>query len=186
MPVRKLLSQVEGRVHLEDWDKEIYPRTGLVRWKQVLYFYGLECVKAGFLTREKGVWSLTSEGEGALKLGPKGLLDRASRAYRKWKLEQPENRRICRIWIPYEWKTEVDGYYLRLLAGDGSPEGSEPFASIQRSDYGWLWVIGDFTFSGNAKSVELAKQAVTDGLMGIVASEQDFAEGRAPLSGNNG
>jgi len=50
----------------------------------VLHFFGIECVKAGYLIKKKGVWYITNEGEGALSLGAVGLLEAANAAYRKW------------------------------------------------------------------------------------------------------
>ena len=90
MPVRELLNRVEKRTQLEDWDRERYPNTGYVRWESILHFFSIDCVKAGFLIKKKGIWYLTPEGEEALKLGPEKLLEKATEAYRSWRSEQPE------------------------------------------------------------------------------------------------
>lgn len=89
MPMRQVIDAVGSRVKLDDWAKERYEKTGYVRWESVLHFYSIDCVKAGYLVKKKGVWYLTPEGEEALKLGPVGLLESAQEAYRKWKAEQP-------------------------------------------------------------------------------------------------
>lgn len=85
MPLRELLARVEQKVELSDWDRATYEKSGYVRWESVLHFYSIDCVKAGFLVKRQGVWYITPEGEGALKLEPEKLLDAATSAYRKWK-----------------------------------------------------------------------------------------------------
>ncbi len=91
MPGRDLLREVEKQVDLSDWAKARFEKTGYVRWESVLHFFSIDCVKAGYLVKKKGVWYLTPEGEEALKLGPEKLLENATAAYRKWRAEQPES-----------------------------------------------------------------------------------------------
>ena len=89
MPMRELLSRVEKQVKLDDWDKARYEKSGYIRWESILHFFSIDCIKAGYLIKKKGIWYITSEGEEALKLGPERLLEEATKAYRKWKAEQP-------------------------------------------------------------------------------------------------
>ncbi len=89
MPMRDLMSRVEQKVDLDTWDKERYEKSGYIRWESILHFFSIDCVKAGYLIKKKGIWYLTPEGEEALKLGPVGFLNSAVKAYRKWKSEQP-------------------------------------------------------------------------------------------------
>jgi len=89
MPMRVLLSKVENDVKLDDWDKERYEKSGYIRWESILHFFSIDCIKAGYLIKKKGIWYITPEGEEVLKLGPEKLLDEATKAYRKWKAEQP-------------------------------------------------------------------------------------------------
>ena len=92
MPVRDLVAKVEKTVKLDDWARERYETSGYVRWESILHFFSIDCVKAGYLVKKKGVWYLTPEGEEALKLGPDELLNKASAAYRKWRAEHPVAR----------------------------------------------------------------------------------------------
>lgn len=91
MPMRDLMAKVEKTVILDDWACERYEKSGYVRWQSILHFFSIDCIKAGFLVKKKGVWYLTPEGESALKLGDTGLLKAAVAAYRKWK---DENRTL--------------------------------------------------------------------------------------------
>jgi len=86
-PGRDIIAEVEKRVELDDWAKEVYEKSGYIRWQSMLHFFSIDCIKAGFLIKKKGVWYLTPEGEKALKLGDVGLLRNATNAYRKWKEE---------------------------------------------------------------------------------------------------
>ena len=90
MPMRELLSKVEQQVKLDEWDKARYEKSGYIRWESILHFFSIDCIKAGYLIKKKGIWYLTPEGEEALKMSPERLLEEATRAYKKWKAEQPE------------------------------------------------------------------------------------------------
>jgi len=85
MPLRDLLAKVEQQVELDDWDKARYEKSGYVRWESVLHFFSIDCIKAGFLVKKRGIWYITPEGEEALTLGPGKLLEAATSAYRAWK-----------------------------------------------------------------------------------------------------
>jgi restriction system protein len=86
-PGREVVAAVEKRVALDDWAKATYEKSGYVRWVSVLHFYSIDCIKAGYLIKKKGVWYLTPEGEKALPLGDVGLLNAAGELYWKWKEE---------------------------------------------------------------------------------------------------
>ncbi len=86
-PGRDVVAEVEKRVPLDEWARATYEKSGYVRWQSILHFFSIDCIKAGFLVKKKGVWYLTPEGESALKLGDTGLLKTAVAAYRKWKNE---------------------------------------------------------------------------------------------------
>ena len=74
-----------------EWAKAVYEKSGYVRWHSILHFFSIDCIKAGFLIKKKGVWYLTPEGDTAIQLGEVGLLQAAQDAYRKWNSErQPE------------------------------------------------------------------------------------------------
>ncbi len=86
-PGRVVLAEVGKRVSLDDWAQAVYEKSGYVRWQSILHFYSIDCIKAGYLIKKKGVWYLTPEGEKALQLGDVGLLNAATAAYRKWSNE---------------------------------------------------------------------------------------------------
>ena len=85
---RDVVPQIEQRVELDDWARERYETSGYIRWQTFLHFFTGDCVKAGFLVKKSGTWYLTDEGEEAMKLGPKGLLEAAIAGYRRWDAER--------------------------------------------------------------------------------------------------
>lgn len=84
---REVIEKIEAHVELGEWAKSKYEKTGYVRWQSILQFYSIDCVKAGYLIKKRGVWYLTAEGEAAINKGQVGLLDAATAAYREWKKE---------------------------------------------------------------------------------------------------
>ncbi len=92
LPLKEVKQEVEKRVTMTSHDRETYEKTGYVRWESILHFYSIDCVKAGLIRKQGGLWHLTPEGEIARQLSAKELLDQASRGYRKWKSN--ENTKI--------------------------------------------------------------------------------------------
>ena len=85
-----VFSKVGESSKFDDWALHRYEKSGLLRWQSILSFYSIDCVKAGYIVKKKGVWYLTPEGEDALKLGPEKLLESIEEAYRKWREKHPK------------------------------------------------------------------------------------------------
>ena len=79
-PGREVMAEIEKQVELDDSAKQVYEKSGSVKWRVVLGFYSIGCMKAGFLVKKKGTWYLTPEGEKALELGPVKLLETSNLA----------------------------------------------------------------------------------------------------------
>jgi len=92
LPGKKVIEKIRETVELSEWEKQVYEKTGYVRWESILHFYSIDGIKAGFLRKNKGVWYLTAEGEKAIKLGPVKLLETASELYRTWATNNKENK----------------------------------------------------------------------------------------------
>jgi restriction system protein len=84
LPGREVIEKLRKTLKFNDWEKENYEKTGYVRWESMLHFYTVDCQKAGYLRKDKGIWYLTEEGEKAISKGEIELLDSATKAYRKW------------------------------------------------------------------------------------------------------
>jgi restriction system protein len=81
---KDVVDQIRESVDFNDYEKHRYEKTGYIRWESILHFYTIDCMKAGFLRKNKGLWILTNEGEEAIKLGPEKLLSTATKIYREW------------------------------------------------------------------------------------------------------
>ncbi|MFH2058341.1 MAG: Mrr restriction system protein [Pseudomonadota bacterium] len=120
---KDVMNKIPGKVNLTDWEKERYEKTGYIRWQSILHFYTIDCSKAGFLRKQKGVWYLTEEGENAISLGAVELLKTASRKYRKWdKSRKAENEVQSEEEIPEEKIQKATIEQLEENAIDGIKE----------------------------------------------------------------
>jgi len=81
---KEVVEKIRETVDFNEYEKHRYEKTGYIRWESILHFYTIDCMKAGFLRKNKGVWILTNEGEDAIKLGPEKLLSTATKIYREW------------------------------------------------------------------------------------------------------
>lgn len=81
---KEVVDKIRETVEFNDYEKHRYEKTGYIRWESILHFYTIDCMKAGFLRKQKGIWYLTEEGEEAIKFGPEKLLDTATKKYREW------------------------------------------------------------------------------------------------------
>lgn len=88
LPGKEVIEKMRQRLSFNDWEKEIYEKTGYIRWQSIFHFYTIGTIKAGYLRKSKGIWYLTPEGEEAMKKGPEELITSASALYRKWSSEQ--------------------------------------------------------------------------------------------------
>jgi restriction system protein len=92
LPGKEVIEKIRGRIEFTDWEKETYEKTGYIRWESILHFFTIDCIKAGYLRKNKGIWYLTEEGEKALKLEPIKLLETANKLYREWAAEKSKNK----------------------------------------------------------------------------------------------
>ena len=84
MPIRILMQEIEKSIELSAWEKSILENTGNIRWQSIMHFTSVDYVRAGFLIKKKGNWTITPEGEDALKFGAEKLRDEAAKRYRAW------------------------------------------------------------------------------------------------------
>lgn len=83
--IRDLLAKAEPKLNLSDYERAPYEKSGWIRWKAIVHFYSIDCVKAGYIRKSGGRWYLTPEGERALSLPPEEFIRSAQAAYRAWK-----------------------------------------------------------------------------------------------------
>ena len=91
---KDVIELVKRRLTLTDHEKEDWPNNpGEPRFPKLLRFSTIGLVKAGWMTKERGVWTITETGLQALKEYPEAadLQREVGRLYRAWKESQPED-----------------------------------------------------------------------------------------------
>ena len=89
---KEVVDSIRETVTFDDYEMHQYKKTGYIRWESILHFYTIDCMKAGFLRKNKGMWILTKEGEEAIKLGPEKLLNTATKIYREWDAKRKKEK----------------------------------------------------------------------------------------------
>ena len=85
------LAALAGRVTMTEHEAGEY-ETGGRRFEKIVRFSTVAPVKAGWMVKDKGIWTLTSDGEAALQSypDPEQFTRAAGTLYKKWKSEQPD------------------------------------------------------------------------------------------------
>ena len=97
LQARDAIARVEASIELTPFEKDVFPNNpDIVRFPKILRFATIGPVKAGWLQKQKGFWTLTNEGKAALEAfhDPEELFRESGRLYRVWKSEQPENEAV--------------------------------------------------------------------------------------------
>jgi restriction system protein len=94
LPAAQVLKAVEQLVPPSEFERETYPRNpGVRRYEKTIRFATITSVKAGWLVKSGGSWSLTEEGRQAYRsfTDPEAFEREAVQGYRAWaKEQQPE------------------------------------------------------------------------------------------------
>jgi restriction system protein len=79
-----------SRVTLTPYEADSY-ESGGKRFEKIVRFATVDCVKAGWLVKDEGIWTITEEGRKAyLELpDPEALYRRACKFYAEWRAAQP-------------------------------------------------------------------------------------------------
>lgn len=85
------LVALEKKVTLSEYEAGDYD-TGGRRFEKIVRFGTVAPVKAGWLVKDKGIWTLTPEGEAALRNfpDPEQFTKAGGQLYKKWRSTQPD------------------------------------------------------------------------------------------------
>lgn len=89
---KDVVDRIRETTEFNDYEMHRYEKTGYIRWESILHFYTIDCMKAGYMRKSKGLWILTEEGEEAIKLGPEKLLNTATKIYREWDAKRKKDK----------------------------------------------------------------------------------------------
>ena len=95
VPAKEVLRRLEGLVPPSEFEASTYPNRPTVRrYEKIVRFSTIGAVKAGWLIKNKGAWSLTDDGRAAFGRfkDPEAFYREAGRLYRAWKADQPADR----------------------------------------------------------------------------------------------
>lgn len=81
------LKQLAQKTELTPYEQGSYASTGGRRFEKIVRFATVDCVKAGWLLKNKGIWTVTDAGKGAMAEypNPEDFYREAIRLYRAWK-----------------------------------------------------------------------------------------------------
>jgi restriction system protein len=91
LQAKDALASLQSRIQLSEYEKGSYDSGGM-RFEKIVRFATVDCVKAGWLLKHKGMWSLTDEGRKAYasQKDPEAFYRQAVKLYQQWKASQPE------------------------------------------------------------------------------------------------
>lgn len=126
LPAREVLRQLEEEVPPTEWEAEEYQnRPGVRRFEKIVRFASINQVKAGWLLKNVGHWTLTDEGREAYKrfTDPEEFMREAIKLYREWRRGRGED----------EVEDEREG--LEAPSPSATLEEAEEIAWTEISDY---------------------------------------------------
>lgn len=97
LQAKLVLEQIEKSLPLTDFEQDTYPnRPGIRRFEKTVRFATIPHVKAGWLVKSKGKWTLTNEGIAAFKKyhDPEEFDRRAVTLYKEWAASEKDSSDI--------------------------------------------------------------------------------------------
>jgi restriction system protein len=91
LQARDALAQLGTAVELSEYEAGVFESGGR-RFDKIVRFATVDCVKAGWLLKQKGRWFVTDEGRAAYEsfTDPEAFYREAVRLYHQWKRSQPD------------------------------------------------------------------------------------------------
>lgn len=95
LQAKDAIARLTSVLELTEFEKATFPKNpDVVRFPKIVRFATINSVKAGWLLKRDGTWSLTGEGQAALERfhDPEALFQESRRLYKQWKAAQPEEQ----------------------------------------------------------------------------------------------
>lgn len=87
---RELYAKLDEQLDFTDWENTILEKSNRKRWEQITGYYTIPLTKAGYFLINNGLWTVTPEGETAIKKGTAQMIESAIELYRKWDKGRPK------------------------------------------------------------------------------------------------
>ena len=81
---RDVTQKVSERLNLNEYELELYEKSGKARWSKFFHFYSISAVKAGWLIKDGGVWYITPEGKEVSSLSNIDFFNLSEEKYKEW------------------------------------------------------------------------------------------------------
>lgn len=92
LPAKQALEQLAASIQMTAYESGVFESSGLRRFEKIVRFGTVDCVKAGWLVKQDGVWIVTKEGQSAWQelKDPEAFYKKATQLYRQWKANQQD------------------------------------------------------------------------------------------------
>jgi restriction system protein len=92
---KDVLAETEKRLELTDYERGTFEGSGARRFEKLVRFQTLNAVKAGWMVKDKGTWTATQDGLGALKAfpQPEAFMAEAEAQYNAWARRRPKKEK---------------------------------------------------------------------------------------------
>jgi restriction system protein len=92
LQAKDAIARVEDAMELTEYERATFPKNpDTVRFPKIVRFSTIGPVKAGWLRKKSGIWTLTDDGKSALAdfPDPEALFRESNRLYKQWAASQP-------------------------------------------------------------------------------------------------
>jgi restriction system protein len=92
MRAKDVLDSLQARVELTEYEKGQFASGQGIRFVRIVRFATIDLVKAGWLLKEKGWWTVTEQGKEAFQKykDPAEFYRTAQKLYREWRINNPD------------------------------------------------------------------------------------------------
>lgn len=96
LKAKDALAALASKVRLSEYEAGEYPNGGGRRFDKIVRFATIDTVKAGWLVKNKGQWTITEAGKNAHRKfqDPEAFYKEAIRLFREWKSNQPDEEEL--------------------------------------------------------------------------------------------
>ncbi len=86
----QVMQAIQANVTLDEWALETYVNNGNIRWRSIFGFASVGLIKAEYLTKANGIWSITQAGRDIIQqpIDDWTFLDTIRKLYRQWERSQ--------------------------------------------------------------------------------------------------
>jgi len=131
LPAAQALEKLASKVVMTEHEAGTYESSGARRFEKIVRFATVDCVKAEWLTKHRGTWTLTDAGIKAYKStsDPEAFYKEAVRLYNKWRASNPT--------LPKGPKSEAQSEDSEAQSDDAEVEKSASITFEEAEEQAW-------------------------------------------------